>query len=1116
MSSSKNVPVGWIGLGAMGSGMATTLSSQGFPVRAYDVYPPSLAAVVEAGATRASTPREAATGVRVLGLMVVNAAQVEDVLFGAGGVADELENGASIICFSTVPPSFLITIRERLDALGKNIGLCDSPVSGGSTRAAQGTLNIMVSGTSSAIDTARPVLDALTRKPEGALNLVGEAVGVASDFKLINQVFCAIQICVTGESMALGKALGLNPRLLYNVIRTCSGDSFIVPWQLQNDGIPKSAMTIIAKDIGIVMDEARLNSFPLPLCTVAEQVFTSALGAGMAREDDGRIVKLWERFGGQAVLETGRENVEVANAKELEVQSTGKPSKVLFVGLGAMGTPMARAVQKSGIEVAGHDVNLETMDEFIKAGGKANSDVADSAQGAEVVVIMTNTALQVEAALFGGDATSGISAVLPEGSTIIVCSTISPVFATQLQGRLEKAGRGIQLIDAPVSGGPIRAAKGDLAIIASGETAALSKASSVLHAMSTQAGHQANLHFIPGGVGAGSKVKVVNQLLAGVHLCAAAEALAFARKKAMDLNKVFEVVSHGAASSYMLNDRVPRMLVSDHQVFSTIDSIANDLAIVLGEAKRTSTPIWLAAAAHQQFVWAVAQGWEVDQSTEEGDDPRTNQSGSTSSPSAARHPSSPEGDDDGDDERMDIKLIQGFADKVQHHPTQIGTSSRVKLTIPKRGEKDFEPSEETVNLQEMMLQRSREALFNTLAGVRGGGSKSISHALLTPNSPYPRVLVSRGHLLDSMGITVRPATPPSRRVRGRIELLPEEALYLLERGSLQIWVGKEAETEEEEKAGVGEWVEQVYGVGGAVELSVMEGFAAFIGKDGLSWERYQAYAYLKRLGYTVQRTRRFLPTHFTATASKPLTRRLDEHDPRLPTFTTWWTRVPQWIAGLFRAFRLGPLASWTRRGGISLHLSRLFLNSRLLPGTLLHSWQGSTYSSLFSHLRIIKTSHSQPLPFRPPAPPIYSAYDALLSNPYLPFWNVWKPATTWSKAKWDKGSSEGLERQKADYILAVIEARTVPLPTIHQLAEVFDELPDEPTGPAKRFGPQYERKSPVRDQDKSEAGSRSLLDRLGWKRPSPPPRARGNPMGALRNGDRGLVVAVNDSGNTGW
>ena len=126
----------------------------------------------------------------------------------------ELETGASIICFSTVPPSFLVTIRERLDALGKDIGvsakhcmnlfadssakLCDAPVSGGSTRAALGTLNVMVSGTSPAIITAQPVLDALTRQPEGQLTIVGETVGVASNFKLINQVFCAIQICVTG------------------------------------------------------------------------------------------------------------------------------------------------------------------------------------------------------------------------------------------------------------------------------------------------------------------------------------------------------------------------------------------------------------------------------------------------------------------------------------------------------------------------------------------------------------------------------------------------------------------------------------------------------------------------------------------------------------------------------------------------------------------------------------------------------------------------------------------------------------------------------------------------------------------------------------------------------
>ena len=151
----------------------------------------------------------------------------------------------------------------------------------------------------------------------------------------------------------------------------------------------------------------------------------------------------------------------------------------------------------------------------------------------------------------------------------------------------------------------------------------------------------------------------------------------------------------------------------------------------------------------------------------------------------------------------------------------------------------------------MMLQRSREALFNALVGVRGGGrwaidiiyvltiSRSMSHALVTPGSNHPRLLVPRGHLFDSMGVSIRASKNGSN---ARIELLPEEALYLLERGTLQIWVGREAETPEDVQEGIGEWNDEVYGVGGAVEMSVVEGFGTFIGKDGLSWERYQARA----------------------------------------------------------------------------------------------------------------------------------------------------------------------------------------------------------------------------------------------------------------------------------
>lgn len=136
-----------------------------------------------------------------------------------------LQPGSSIICFSTVPPSFLANVQKRLESLG--VGLCDSPVSGGSTRAAAGTLTVMTSGTSASIDAARPVLEALTRKPEGNLSVVGASCGDASNFKLINQVFCAGHIAAASESMAFGATLGLNPRMLYNIIRTCAGDSFM-------------------------------------------------------------------------------------------------------------------------------------------------------------------------------------------------------------------------------------------------------------------------------------------------------------------------------------------------------------------------------------------------------------------------------------------------------------------------------------------------------------------------------------------------------------------------------------------------------------------------------------------------------------------------------------------------------------------------------------------------------------------------------------------------------------------------------------------------------------------------------------------------------------------------
>lgn len=265
--------------------------------------------------------------------------------------------------------------------------------------------------------------------------------------------------------------------------------------------------------------------------------------------------------------------------------------------------------------------------------------------------------------------------------------------------------------------------------------------------------------------------------------------------------------------------------------------------------------------------------------------------------------------------------------------------ARLKINIPKRGEKDFEPLAETVNLQEMMLQSSRQALFDALQGVRGvarcvppapqsDNSKSLSHALVTPSSPFPQLIVSRGHVLDTLGITVRrPAS--DGRIVGRVELLPEEALYLAERGSLQIWNGREVCTEEPD---LGTWSDAEFGIRGAVEMSVLEVFGAFMGMEGLSWQRYQAYAYLKRLGYTVQRTRRFIPTHF-----------LPAEEPAQAAGL--WVRLCAAVsrfAARFRA-RLPSVAGGIT--GVGLALGRVF-SSNPLRATILGSWSGQTYCEL--------------------------------------------------------------------------------------------------------------------------------------------------------------------------
>ncbi|MEZ4637759.1 MAG: NAD(P)-binding domain-containing protein [Caldilineaceae bacterium] len=269
-----------------------------------------------------------------------------------------------------------------------------------------------------------------------------------------------------------------------------------------------------------------------------------------------------------------------------------------FIGLGAMGMGMARSLLRAGFTVKGYDVVPAAVTAFVEAGGVGAASVADAAKDADLLVVMVLNAAQVESVLFGED---GAAAQLASGAVVMVCSTTPPAFARQTAQRL--ADLGLDMLDAPVSGGTVRAADGELSVMASGSPAAFAKAEDVLEAVA------ANVYRLGDECGQGSSMKMINQLLAGVHIASAAEAIAFAAKAGMDLQTVYDVICNSAGGSWMFQNRVPHILADDYTPHSAIDIWLKDLGIVLDTARDEKFPLPLTAAAYQLYLAASAQGW---------------------------------------------------------------------------------------------------------------------------------------------------------------------------------------------------------------------------------------------------------------------------------------------------------------------------------------------------------------------------------------------------------------------------------------------------------------------------------------------------------------------------
>ena len=270
--------------------------------------------------------------------------------------------------------------------------------------------------------------------------------------------------------------------------------------------------------------------------------------------------------------------------------------RVGVVGLGSMGDGMARSLLRAGIATWGFDVAAERVAAFAEAGGRTG-ELATVAAELDALVLVVVNAAQTEAVLFGE---AGCAHALRPGTVVMGCATVPPGDAEGVERRL--AARGVHYLDAPISGGAAKAAAGELSVMASGTAEAFAAAQPLLDAMA------AKVFRLGDAAGPASAMKMVNQLLAGVHIAAAAEAITFGLRHGLDPATTIDVIAECAGTSWMFENRGPHIRDGDYTPRSAVEIFVKDLGLVedMARAARFSTP--LAGAALQQFLAAAGAG----------------------------------------------------------------------------------------------------------------------------------------------------------------------------------------------------------------------------------------------------------------------------------------------------------------------------------------------------------------------------------------------------------------------------------------------------------------------------------------------------------------------------
>ncbi|XP_057973256.1 uncharacterized protein LOC131161483 [Malania oleifera] len=601
MASPSAGVVGFVGLDDLSLDLAASLLRSGYAVQAFEISGHLMDDFLKLGGVRCASPTEAGKDVAALIILITRVEQINEIIFAPEGHLKGFCKGAVVMLRSAILPAYLQKLEKHLTEDGQTAFLVDIYVSRGLSEILNGKIMIASSGRSDAIARARPFLYAMCEK----LYIFEGEVGAGSKIKMVNELLEGIHLVASAEAVCLGAQAGIHPWILYDIISNAAGSSWVfknhVPQILRGNHTKHQFLSNFVQNLGVVLDMAKSLAFPHPLLAVAYQQLISGFPHGQGDAGDATLVKVWEKVYGVPI--TDAVNAETYSPEQLKDQIIAESktvNRIGFIGLGAMGFGMATHLLRSNFCVLGYDVYKPTLSRFTDAGGLVGKSPSHVSRDVDVLVVMVTNEAQAESVLYGDQ---GAVPALPSGASIILSSTVSPRFVSQLEQRLQSEHKDLKLVDAPVSGGVKRASMGTLTIMASGTAEALKNTGTVLSALSEK------LYIIKGACGAGSSMKMVNQLLAGVHIASAAEAMAFGARLGLNTKILFDVISNVGGTSWMFENRVPHMLDNDYTPYSALDIFVKDMGIVSNECSSRKVPLHIATVAHQLFLSGSAAGW---------------------------------------------------------------------------------------------------------------------------------------------------------------------------------------------------------------------------------------------------------------------------------------------------------------------------------------------------------------------------------------------------------------------------------------------------------------------------------------------------------------------------